>query len=46
MAEDSKDLPGNTEEDLKIFETLCISTPDKVFLNFKFVIVEFIFLNF
>ncbi|XP_008551040.1 coiled-coil domain-containing protein 170 [Microplitis demolitor] len=29
MAEDSKDLPGNTEEDLKIFETLCISTPDK-----------------
>ncbi|XP_057336731.1 coiled-coil domain-containing protein 170 isoform X2 [Microplitis mediator] len=29
MAEDSKDLPGNTEEDLKIFETLCISTSDK-----------------
>ncbi|CAG5073506.1 Similar to CCDC170: Coiled-coil domain-containing protein 170 (Homo sapiens) [Cotesia congregata] len=28
-SEDSKDSPGNTEEDLKIFETLCISSPDK-----------------
>ncbi|KAG8034141.1 hypothetical protein G9C98_001225 [Cotesia typhae] len=28
-SEDSKDLPGNTEEDLKIFETLYISSPDK-----------------
>ncbi|XP_044593010.1 coiled-coil domain-containing protein 170 isoform X3 [Cotesia glomerata] len=29
-SEDSKDSPGNTEEDLKIFETLCISSPDKL----------------
>ncbi|XP_034950861.1 coiled-coil domain-containing protein 170 [Chelonus insularis] len=30
MAEETKESPGNTEEDLKIFKTLCISSPDKL----------------
>ncbi|XP_015108926.1 coiled-coil domain-containing protein 170 [Diachasma alloeum] len=28
--ESPKETPGNTEEDLRIFETLCISSPDKL----------------
>ena len=32
-SEDTRDAHGNTEEDLKIFETLCLSSPRQVSEN-------------
>lgn len=41
-SEDSKDKLGNADEDLRIFETLCISSPDKV----HFIFINCTLLNF